>query len=170
MAAPTTSPSGPTSPSPPANASSPRRARAAASSGTAAPSTARCSGPRSTPPTPPPLTRTSGATSPTCGRCYAYTGDARRAVTGQALRDGSSTTFEGDGAAPLQIFSVDADLVSGIGGGPTDISFTGIPDGATVLVNVYGDTRTLDSDAVTLPDPDQRRRLLWNFPTPPPSP
>lgn len=33
------------------------------------------------------------------GRCYAYTGDARRAVTGQALRDGSSTTFEGDGAA-----------------------------------------------------------------------
>lgn len=97
-------------------------------------------------------------------RCYAYTGDARRAVTGQALRDGSSTTFEGDGAAPLQIFSVDADLVSGIGGGPTDISFTGIPDGATVLVNVYGDTRTLDSDAVTLPDPDQRRRLLWNFP------
>ncbi|AMM09223.1 choice-of-anchor A domain-containing protein [Streptomyces albidoflavus] len=98
------------------------------------------------------------------GRCYAYTGDARRAVTGQALRDGSSTTFEGDGAAPLQIFSVDADLVSGTGGGPTDISFTGIPDGATVLVNVYGDTRTLDSDAVTLPDPDQRRRLLWNFP------
>lgn len=98
------------------------------------------------------------------GRCYAYTGAARRAVTGQALRDGSSTTFEGDGAAPLQIFSVDADLVSRTDGGPTDISFTGIPDDATVLVNVYGDTRTLDSDAVTLPDPDQRRRLLWNFP------
>ncbi|MGW4458600.1 choice-of-anchor A family protein [Streptomyces albidoflavus] len=98
------------------------------------------------------------------GRCYAYTGDARRAVTGQALRDGSSTTFEGDGAAPLQIFSVDADLISRSDGGPTDISFTGIPDDATVLVNVYGDTRTLDSDAVTLPDPDQRRRLLWNFP------
>ncbi|MET7509768.1 choice-of-anchor A family protein [Streptomyces albidoflavus] len=98
------------------------------------------------------------------GRCYAYTGDARRAVTGQALRDGSSTTFEGDGAASLQIFSVDADLISGTDGGPTDISFTGIPDDATVLVNVYGDTRTLDSDAVTLPDPDQRRRLLWNFP------
>ncbi|MGW4375816.1 choice-of-anchor A family protein [Streptomyces albidoflavus] len=98
------------------------------------------------------------------GRCYAYTGDARRAVTGQALRDGSSTTFEGDGAAPLQIFAVDADLISGTDGGPTDISFTGIPDDATVLVNVYGDTRTLDSDAVTLPDPDQRRRLLWNFP------
>ncbi|MBZ2408382.1 choice-of-anchor A family protein [Streptomyces sp. L06] len=97
-------------------------------------------------------------------RCYAYTGDDRRAFTGQVLREGGSTTFEGDGAARLQIFSVDADLVSGTGGGPTDISFTGIPDGATVLVNVYGATRTLDSGAVTLPDSDQRRRLLWNFP------
>ncbi|RZD64314.1 hypothetical protein C0Q58_12785 [Streptomyces albidoflavus] len=97
-------------------------------------------------------------------RCYAYTGDARRSFTGQVLREGTSTTFEGDGAARLQIFSVDADLVSGTGGGRTDISFTGIPDGATVLVNVYGATRTLDSSAVTLPDPDRRRRLLWNFP------
>ncbi|MGA5297558.1 choice-of-anchor A family protein [Streptomyces koyangensis] len=96
-------------------------------------------------------------------RCYAYTGDDRRAFTGQVLREGSSTVFEGDGAARLQIFSVDADLVSGTGG-RTDISFTGIPDGATVLVNVYGATRTLDSSAVTLPDSGQRRRLLWNFP------
>ncbi|MFE9194912.1 choice-of-anchor A family protein [Streptomyces albidoflavus] len=97
-------------------------------------------------------------------RCYAYTGDDRRAFTGQVLREGTSTVFEGDGAARLQIFSVDADLVSGTGSGRTDISFTGIPDDATVLVNVYGATRTLDSSAVTLPDPDQRRRLLWNFP------
>ncbi|MFE0494513.1 choice-of-anchor A family protein [Streptomyces albidoflavus] len=96
-------------------------------------------------------------------RCYAYEGGERRAATGQVVRSGTSTTFQGDGAARLQIFSVDADLVS-VGGGRTDIAFTGIPEGATVLVNVYGDTRTLDSSVVTLPSPEQRQRLLWNFP------
>ncbi|MFD4986104.1 hypothetical protein [Streptomyces sp. NPDC058374] len=45
--------------------------------------------------------------------CYAYDQDGRRAATGEVVRAGTTTMFQGDGASPIQTFSVDAGLVSG---------------------------------------------------------
>ncbi|WP_203611714.1 choice-of-anchor A family protein [Streptomyces cyaneofuscatus] len=96
-------------------------------------------------------------------RCYAYDGDAHRATTGSWTRAGDTFTFTGDNTSPIQVFDVDADLVSSTGGN-AGFTFTGIPAGATVLVNVYGDARTVATFMGTLPNPGLRERLLWNFP------
>lgn len=95
--------------------------------------------------------------------CYAYDGDDRRAPTGTVTDTGVSTLFTGDGTSPIQIFSVDADLV-GPGGSDTDFQFAGIPSGATVLVNVYGSSRNISTLMGSLSTPELRQRLLWNFP------
>ncbi|WP_411083256.1 choice-of-anchor A family protein [Streptomyces sp. cmx-18-6] len=96
-------------------------------------------------------------------RCYAYEGDEHRATTGSWTRTGDTITFAGDGDSAIQIFDVDTDLVSSTGGN-AGFAFTGIPAGATVLVNVYGSARTVASFMGTLPNPGLRERLLWNFP------
>ncbi|MGA5000540.1 choice-of-anchor A family protein [Streptomyces arboris] len=96
-------------------------------------------------------------------RCYAYDGDAHRATTGSWTRVGDTFTFTGDNTSPIQVFDVDADLVSSTGGN-AGFTFAGIPTGATVLVNVYGDARTVATFMGTLPNPGLRERLLWNFP------
>ncbi|MEV1044976.1 choice-of-anchor A family protein [Streptomyces sp. NPDC049916] len=96
-------------------------------------------------------------------RCYAYEGGERRAATGtwRVVRD--TTTFTGDGTSAIQIFDVDADLLS-TSGGNTGFVFNGIPEGATVLVNVYGDSRRVATYMGALPNAGLRERLLWNFP------
>ncbi|MFD8568221.1 choice-of-anchor A family protein [Streptomyces sp. NPDC059639] len=94
--------------------------------------------------------------------CYAYDGAAHRTATGTAVNDGSSTVFTGDGRSPIQVFDVDFDLV-GRSGGQEGFSFSGIPSGATVLVNVYGDAREINTYEAMLPAA-LRDRLLWNFP------
>ncbi|MFJ4968499.1 choice-of-anchor A family protein [Streptomyces sp. NPDC088755] len=96
-------------------------------------------------------------------RCYAYEADEHRATTGRWARSGDTFTFTGDGASAIQIFDVDADLVSSTGGN-AGFAFDAIPDGATVLVNVYGNTRTVATFMGSLPAPGLGRRLLWNFP------
>ncbi|MFH8347141.1 choice-of-anchor A family protein [Streptomyces sp. NPDC018045] len=97
-------------------------------------------------------------------RCYARTGDGQRPVTGTAVNQGYSTVFTGDGRSALQVFNVDFDLV-GRNGGAQGITFTGIPEGATVLVNVLGDARTINTYiGHDLRPPGLRERLLWNFP------
>ncbi|RLV69510.1 cellulosome anchoring protein cohesin subunit [Streptomyces sp. CBMAI 2042] len=96
-------------------------------------------------------------------RCYAYEGDAHRATTGDWERVGDTFTFTGDGTSAIQIFDVDTNLVSETNGN-AGFTFTGIPAGATVLVNVYGDARTVATFMGTLPNPGLRERLLWNFP------
>ncbi|GAA1675580.1 hypothetical protein GCM10009830_22810 [Glycomyces endophyticus] len=94
--------------------------------------------------------------------CYAYPEDGvRRATTGTVQNLGYETLFTGDGSSALQVFAVDADLVSGTGGQQA-LRFTGIPAGATVLVNLYGDARTLNINSG--PATELRQRLLWNFP------
>ncbi|MFI8433254.1 choice-of-anchor A family protein [Streptomyces sp. NPDC079020] len=95
--------------------------------------------------------------------CYAYEGEAHRGATGTWRTTGDTTTFTGDGTSAIQIFDVDADLVSAAGG-DTGFVFAGIPAGATVLVNVYGGTRRVGTLMDTLPDPGLREHLLWNFP------
>ncbi|TVP36796.1 peptidase [Streptomyces griseus subsp. griseus] len=96
-------------------------------------------------------------------RCYAYDGDEHRAATGTWRVVGDVTTFIGDGTSAIQIFDVDADLAAA-NGGNTGIVFAGIPDGATVLVNVYGAARRIATYMGAFSDPRLRENLLWNFP------
>ncbi|MFJ2786923.1 MULTISPECIES: choice-of-anchor A family protein [unclassified Streptomyces] len=95
-------------------------------------------------------------------QCYAYVNGASRTPTGTAVDNGGETLFTGDGTSKLQVFTVDFDLQSA-NGGQQGIRFTGIPAGATVLVNVLGASRTVDSYIDQLPD-GLRERVLWNFP------
>ncbi|MCX5390909.1 choice-of-anchor A family protein [Streptomyces sp. NBC_00094] len=95
-------------------------------------------------------------------QCYAYVDGASRTPTGTAENNGTETLFTGDGTSALQVFTVDFDLESA-SGGQQGITFAGIPDDATVLVNVLGADRTVDTYIAGLPD-GLRDRVLWNFP------
>ncbi|MFE7107532.1 choice-of-anchor A family protein [Streptomyces sp. NPDC057575] len=97
--------------------------------------------------------------------CYAYDDnqDHRRPATGTVVNSGFETVFTGGGTSPLQVFAVDADLVSAQGG-QQGTTFAAIPDGATVLVNVYGTSRNISTLMGSLPQAGLRERLLWNFP------
>ncbi|WP_282695546.1 choice-of-anchor A family protein [Streptomyces sp. CC208A] len=96
-------------------------------------------------------------------RCYAYPegGTTPRTPTGTAVNNDYETLFTGDGTSALQVFDVDFDLESA-SGGQQGIRFENIPAGATVLVNLRGAERTVDSYIDGLPG--LRDRLLWNFP------
>ncbi|MEU1374243.1 choice-of-anchor A family protein [Streptomyces triculaminicus] len=101
-------------------------------------------------------------------RCYARGPDGRgRPATGTARNTGSETVFTGDGTSALQVFDVDFDLV-GPGGGPQGIRFAGIPTAATVLVNLNGPARVVNTHSGGLTDDAPlnrlRERLLWNLP------
>ncbi|MFI6859798.1 choice-of-anchor A family protein [Streptomyces sp. NPDC050421] len=97
--------------------------------------------------------------------CYAYDDneDHRRPTTGTTENSGSETVFTGDGTSALQVFAVDADLTTAAGS-QQGIVFNGVPDGATVLVNVYGSTRNISTYMGSLPQSGLREHLMWNFP------
>ncbi|MEU6312149.1 choice-of-anchor A family protein [Streptomyces sp. NPDC047014] len=102
-------------------------------------------------------------------QCYARVDGRPRTPTGTAVNSGSQTTFTGDNTSPLQVFNVNADLVSGSGNGQQGIVFQQIPAGATILVNVFGAARTINTYSGTIQDNldplnAYRERLLWNFP------
>ncbi|MGW4111378.1 choice-of-anchor A family protein [Actinosynnema sp. NPDC004786] len=96
------------------------------------------------------------------GACY-----ATATATGTAVNENHQTRFTGDGTSSLQVFTVDFDL-AGPSGGQQGIVFEGIPDGATVLVNLVGDARRIvtytGEPADGGPVNALRERLLWNFP------
>ncbi|MFE5590894.1 choice-of-anchor A family protein [Streptomyces sp. NPDC056549] len=94
--------------------------------------------------------------------CYAYVNGASRTPTGTAVNDNHETLFTGDGTSALQVFNVAFDLESA-SGGQQGIRFARIPAGATVLVNLLGADRTVDSYIDQLPD-GLRERVLWNVP------
>ncbi|MEU3950190.1 choice-of-anchor A family protein [Streptomyces sp. NPDC029526] len=101
-------------------------------------------------------------------QCYARVDGASRPATGTAVNQGYRTLFTGDGTSPIQVFNVDFDL-TGPGGGQQGIAFAGIPDGATILVNLVGTERVVNTysggiDDATDPLNAHRERLLWNFP------
>ncbi|WP_107484834.1 choice-of-anchor A family protein [Streptomyces sp. TN58] len=100
-------------------------------------------------------------------QCYARVGGQPRPATGTVANRGYETLFTGDGTSALQIFNVDADMV-GNGGGMQGVRFDRIPAGATILVNVLGADRTINTYSGGLQDTDplnaHRERLLWNFP------
>ncbi|CAM5551185.1 Choice-of-anchor A family protein OS=Streptomyces microflavus OX=1919 GN=HUT09_14255 PE=4 SV=1 [Streptomyces microflavus] len=110
----------------------------------------------------------SGTSSTTASRCYARVDGAPRTPTGTAVNQGTQTLFTGDGTSALQVFNVDFDL-TGPSGAQQGIVFAGIPDGATILVNIVGANRTLNTysggiDDATDPLNAYRERLLWNIP------
>ncbi|MFI9202324.1 choice-of-anchor A family protein [Streptomyces sp. NPDC053048] len=101
-------------------------------------------------------------------RCYAQGPDGRgRPATGTARNTGSETLFTGDGTSALQVFNVDFDLV-GPGGTPQGIRFTRVPEAATVLVNLNGTARVVNTHSGGITDDSPfnrlRERLLWNLP------
>ncbi|MEU0439796.1 choice-of-anchor A family protein [Streptomyces sp. NPDC006186] len=101
-------------------------------------------------------------------RCYARVDGQPRTPTGTAVNEGGQTVFTGDGSSTLQVFNVDFDL-AGPGGRQQGIVFRNIPANATVLVNVLGTDRTVNTysggiDDATDPLNAYRERLLWNFP------
>ncbi|HET6289945.1 MAG TPA: choice-of-anchor A family protein [Amycolatopsis sp.] len=100
-------------------------------------------------------------------KCYAREGTTPRPATGTATNQGYRTLFTGDGKSALQVFTVDFDLTGG-SGGMQGIEFEGIPAGATILVNMVGAARTINTYTGDLNDQDPlnklRERLLWNFP------
>ncbi|MEV7194364.1 choice-of-anchor A family protein [Streptomyces sp. NPDC093510] len=100
-------------------------------------------------------------------QCYAHPEGGTRTPTGTATHAGGETLFRGDNTSDLQVFNVDFDLMGG-SGGQEGIRFEGIPDGATVLVNILGTKRTINTYSGTIDDSSQlnkmRSRLLWNFP------
>ncbi|MFD4242436.1 choice-of-anchor A family protein [Streptomyces sp. NPDC058525] len=96
-------------------------------------------------------------------QCYARVDGQPRPATGTVLNSGFETVF----TSALQVFNIDANLV-GNGGGQQGIRFARIPATATVLVNVLGATRTINTYSGGIEDTDPlnayRDRLLWNFP------
>ncbi|PRY38801.1 choice-of-anchor A family protein [Umezawaea tangerina] len=100
-------------------------------------------------------------------RCYARIDEAPRPPTGTVVNQQYQTLFTGDGKSALQVFILTEDI-AGPGNSAQGIVFTGIPEGATVLVNVTGGPRTINTYSGTLDDGDPldklRSRLLWNFP------
>lgn len=100
-------------------------------------------------------------------QCYAREGTAPRPTTGTARNEGHRTLFTGDGKSALQVFTVDFD-VTAANGGMQGIEFQGIPAGATILVNMVGAARTINTFTGDPGDTDPinklRERLLWNFP------
>ncbi|MFJ4669064.1 choice-of-anchor A family protein [Kitasatospora purpeofusca] len=104
----------------------------------------------------------------TASDCYARVGGVPRTPTGTAVNQGGQTLFTGDGSSALQVFNADFDL-TGPTGGQQGIVFANIPAGATVLVNVTGATRVLNTFSGGINDSDDplngyRDHLLWNFP------
>ncbi|MFD7058544.1 choice-of-anchor A family protein, partial [Streptomyces sp. NPDC059906] len=101
-------------------------------------------------------------------QCYARVDGELRTATGTAVNQGYQTLFTGDGTSAIQVFNVDFDLASA-SGGQQGIVFENIPDDATVLVNMLGSERTINTYSggiadATDPLNDYRERLLWNFP------
>ncbi|GIG68735.1 hypothetical protein Pen01_50300 [Phytomonospora endophytica] len=98
--------------------------------------------------------------------CYADTSEvpATGTVTYPSSQAGPVATFTGNGTSARQVFYVDQDLVTA-SGGAVDLQFTGIPAGATVLVNVTTPDWTAK---VTGSAPDTwtplRDNMLWNIP------
>ncbi|MFI2608780.1 choice-of-anchor A family protein [Kitasatospora sp. NPDC018619] len=92
----------------------------------------------------------------------------RAAATGTVAVTASEATFTGDGTSMKQVFNVTQNLASPTGG-QIGLVFTGIPAGATVVVNMLGDSPVINTYTGTGLAGDQttemRSKLIYNFPT-----
>ncbi|MFD7867699.1 SpaA isopeptide-forming pilin-related protein [Streptomyces sp. NPDC059783] len=101
-------------------------------------------------------------------QCYARPDGSLRTPTGTAVNEGFQTRFTGDGTSALQVFNVDFDMTNATGGQQA-VLFENIPDNATILVNVIGADRTINTSSGGIDDSTDplnayRERLMWNFP------
>ncbi|MCM2393332.1 SpaA isopeptide-forming pilin-related protein [Streptomyces albipurpureus] len=103
----------------------------------------------------------------TASQCYARNETGPRPATGTAINSGLETVFTGNGTSALQVFNVDFNM-STAGGGQQGIRFVNIPANATILVNIIGANRIINTYSGSPFDTDPlnqlRDRLLWNFP------
>ncbi|MFK0099523.1 SpaA isopeptide-forming pilin-related protein [Streptomyces sp. NPDC091040] len=98
-------------------------------------------------------------------QCYARPDGTTRTPTGTAVNEGYRTLFTGDGTSQLQVFNVDFDLVNpNSPNGSQSIEFADIPDDATILVNVVGENRVINTTSGSDTLGQYRERLLWNLP------
>ncbi|GAB7183392.1 choice-of-anchor A family protein [Kitasatospora sp. Ki12] len=92
----------------------------------------------------------------------------RSAPTGQVDIAFGTATFTGDGTSMRQVFNVTQNLASPTGG-QIGLAFTKIPAGATVVVNMIGDSPIINTYTGTGLAGDQttdmRSKLMYNFPT-----
>ncbi|MFD3941394.1 choice-of-anchor A family protein [Streptomyces sp. NPDC058579] len=123
------------------------------------------------------LDEDAGATAPytalrdqltSASRCYARVDGSPRTPTGTAVNQSYRTLFTGDGTSPLQVFNVDFDM-TGTNGAQQGVVFAGIPANATILVNILGANRTINTYSGGIADSTDplnayREKLLWNIP------
>ncbi|MFJ7911132.1 choice-of-anchor A family protein [Kitasatospora sp. NPDC096204] len=92
----------------------------------------------------------------------------RATATGTVTVTSSEATFTGDGTSMKQVFNVTRNLASP-SGGQIGLVFAGIPAGATVVVNMLGDSPVVNTYTGTGLAGDQttemRSKLMYNFPT-----
>ncbi|WUS64196.1 choice-of-anchor A family protein [Kitasatospora sp. NBC_01246] len=92
---------------------------------------------------------------------------ARATATGTVTVTGSEATFAGDGTSMKQVFNVTGNLGSATR--QIGLVFTGVPAGATVVVNMLAADPVINTYTGTGLPGDQttemRSRLMWNFPT-----
>ncbi|MER5726994.1 choice-of-anchor A family protein [Streptomyces sp. NPDC002138] len=127
-----------------------------------------------------PLTKDPGAVAPYtelrdqidfASKCYASNeAGGERTPTGTVRNVAGTVVFTGDNTSALQVFNVDFDLVNGTNRGAVGLRFANIPANATVLVNMLGTSRTINTFSGNIVDGTDsfnalRTRLLWNFPT-----
>ncbi|MEV7599165.1 choice-of-anchor A family protein [Kitasatospora sp. NPDC089797] len=93
---------------------------------------------------------------------------ATATATGTVDVTGSEATFTGDGTSAKQVFNVSQNLASP-SGGQIGLVFNNIPAGATVVVNMLGDSPLINTYTGTGAAGDQttdmRSKLMYNFPT-----
>ncbi|MEU5388829.1 choice-of-anchor A family protein [Kitasatospora cineracea] len=93
---------------------------------------------------------------------------AQQTATGAMTVDGNLYTFTGDGTSMRQVFNVDRNIGNATGAA-ADMVFTGIPAGATVIVNMVGPEPVLirtntGSGFPGDPMAELQPRLMWNIP------
>ncbi|MFF2076301.1 choice-of-anchor A family protein [Kitasatospora sp. NPDC058162] len=92
----------------------------------------------------------------------------RATATGTVDVSSSQATFTGDGVSMKQVFNVSQNLASP-SGGQIGLVFNNIPAGATVVVNMLGDSPVINTYTGTGLAGDQttdmRSKLMYNFPT-----
>ncbi|MFD5436857.1 choice-of-anchor A family protein [Kitasatospora sp. NPDC127067] len=92
----------------------------------------------------------------------------RATATGTVDISSSQATFTGDGTSMKQVFNVTQNLASP-SGGQIGLVFNNIPAGATVVVNMLGDSPIINTYTGTGLAGDQttdmRSKLMYNFPT-----
>ncbi|QIK64386.1 choice-of-anchor A family protein [Leucobacter viscericola] len=93
---------------------------------------------------------------------------ATQPVTGTAQIAAGVVRFAGDGASMRQVFEVKGSIPESGSSPLNGVQFTGVPDGATVIVNMTGVSPQIITNGGSVDDSSQwnkmRSRLLWNFP------